>query len=135
MKSSDEAQMVLNNKYGYRTDDQSEWYVPDDPVAIMTQETEDLGNDDILDTLNVKSVESADKKIKKDLGADQYHVVWLTAKKDQALEYADDQSGDSIYKVDLSDRKICIVSDIGSEGVLVAYTGSGCGSESDVIEL
>lgn len=135
MKLSKEAKMVLDSKCGYRCDDQSEWYVPNDPVAIMTQETEDLGNDDILDTLNVKSVESADKKIKKALRTDQYHVVWLTAKKDQALEYADDQSGDSIYKVDLSDRKICIVSDIGSEGVLVAYTGSGCGPESYVIEL
>lgn len=114
MKLSEEAEMVLSSKCGYRTDDQSEWYVPDDPVAIMTQETEDLGNDDILDTLNVKSVEGADKKIKKALGTDQYHVVWLTAKKDQALEYADDQSGDSIYKVDLSDRKLFIVSDIGS---------------------
>ena len=54
---------------------------------------------------------------KNKLNTDDYHLIWLTATKNEADQYAD--STNSIYEVDLPNDSM-IISDIGTDGVLIA---------------
>lgn len=125
---STQAQMFLRTKIGYRTDDQSALandIRQPEPIDVLDDEINDMGNTDIPDTLNEiygtdfsDKIEPIDDFIKKTLNTDKYYLIWVTATKDDDEQYADDP--ESIYSIDFKDKKFMIVSDIGNEGFLIA---------------
>lgn len=125
-KLSKQAQTVLNNRIGYRSDDQSElaesFHQPS-PVQIIDYEFNTLGNTDIFDTIQhlygvrLMTPQATDRFIKDKLNSDHYYLTWLCASQMEAAEYADDAG--SVYSVSLPEHML-IVSDLANEGVLVA---------------
>ena len=123
---SKQALMILHNQKGYRSDDRSVFSMSDsfpETIKTIAYEVNALGNTDIPDTIEVlygkifTTPKQIDQFVKTKLGVERYYLVWLTATKDEADQYAD--STNSIYEVDLPSDSI-IISDIGMEGVLIA---------------
>lgn len=118
----------MKNKVGYRSDDYSEcaWdIVSPKPIEILTQEISDMGNKDIHDTIKmlygvtVSKPDEVDQFVQKRLGGKNYKLIWLTDTKENDQRYADDI--DNIYSVDLRDKELLPISDLASEGFLIAY--------------
>ena len=123
---SKQALTILKNKKGYRSDDRSVFSMSDsfpEPIKTIAYEVNALGNTDIPDTIEtlygeiVTKPKEIDQFIQNKLNTNDYHLVWLTATKNEADQYAD--STNSIYEVNLPDDSM-IVSDIGINGVLIA---------------
>lgn len=135
-----ELKHILLRRAGYRTDDQSELAgtIGNYPtnIDILNQEIIDLENTDIIDTLdnlyNFKILNSQeadeddlkliDQFIKQKLNAKHYHLIWLCDTAHNASRYSNiDGSLESVYLVDLKSRDLMPISDLGPEGVLIAY--------------
>lgn len=138
---SSDLKHILLRRSGYRTDDESELadIINHQPksINILSQEILDLENTDIIDTLaalydfdalidneeaNDNTVKAIDDFIKKSLNADTYHLIWLCDTAREASCYSN-TDGDltSVYLVDLKKYNLMPVSDLGPEGVLIAY--------------
>lgn len=135
-----ELKHILLHCSGYRTDDESELAetignYPNN-IDILRQEIIDLENTDILDTLdslyNFKmlnnqeadeaDIESIDQFIKQKLNAEHYHLIWLCDTARNASWYSNtDGDTESIYCVNLKHHNLMPISDLGPEGVLIAY--------------
>ena len=135
-----ELKHILLHRSGYRTDDQSELAdtIGNYPtnIEILSQEIIDLENTDILDTLdnlyNCKilnhkeadedDIELIDQFIKQKLNAKHYHLIWLCDTAYNASRYSNiDGNTKSVYCVNLKQRNLMPISDLGPEGVLIAY--------------
>lgn len=98
MKISPEAQDIIEKQYGYRTDAQSAVTLGSiSPIDIINYEINDLGNDDIIDTINELYPNNLpaisdypnektyyndipnqiDSFIKHQLNTDLYYLIWL----------------------------------------------------------
>lgn len=136
-----ELKHILLYRAGYRTDDESELagIICNYPtnIEILSQEIIDLENIDILDTIanlynfNVladkkeadeNDIELIDQFIKQKLNAKHYHLIWLCDTAYNASRYSNiDGNTKSVYCVNLKQRNLMPVSDLGPEGVLIAY--------------
>lgn len=136
-----ELKHILLHRSGYRTDDESELAetIGNYPknTDILNQEIIDLENNDILDTLydlynydalandkepSTATIKNIDGFIKKQLNTDKYHLVWLCDTARNASRYSNiDGDLESVYLVDLKQRDLMPISDLGPEGVLIAY--------------
>lgn len=135
-----ELKHILLHRSGYRTDDQSELAdtIGNYPtnIEILSQEIIDLENTDILDTLanlynckilNHKEADEDDLKlidqfIKQKLNTKHYHLIWLCDTAHNASRYSNiDGNTESVYCVNLKQRNLMPISDLGPEGVLIAY--------------
>ena len=134
---SQQLKRILLRRSGYRSDDNSEIaemvnHRPS-PVQILSQEILDLENTDIIDTLSTlydfnaladneeatnKTVKAIDDSIKEKLNTKSYHLVWLCDTAREASFYGDIKS---VYAFDLTPYNLMPISDLGSEGVLIAY--------------
>lgn len=128
---------ILLRRSGYRTDDSSEIAEmvnrKPSPVQILSQEILDLENTDIIDTLLTlydfnaladneeatdKTVKAIDDFIKEKLNTKSYHLVWLCNTAREASFYGDIKS---VYAFDLKPYNLMPISDLGPEGILIAY--------------
>lgn len=128
---------ILLRRSGYRTDDNSEIAEMvnrrPSPVQILSQEILDLENTDIIDTLLMlydfnaladneeatnNTVKAIDDFIKEKLNTKSYHLVWLCDTAREASFYGDIKS---VYAFDLKPYNLMPISDLGPEGVLIAY--------------
>lgn len=135
-----ELKHILQRRSGYRTDDQSELAgtIGNYPtnIAILNQEIIDLENTDIIDTLanlynfkilNNKEADEDDLKlidqfIKQKLNTKHYHLIWLCDTARNASWYSNiDGDTESVYCVNLKQHNLMPISDLGPEGVLIAY--------------
>ena len=135
-----ELKHILLYRAGYRTDDQSELAdtIGNYPtnIEILSQEIIDLENTDIIGTLdnlyNFKilnnkkadkdAIKSIDQFIKQKLNAKHYHLIWLCDTAYNASRYSNiDGNTKSVYCVNLKQRDLMPISDLGPEGVLIAY--------------
>ena len=135
-----ELKHILLHRSGYRTDDQSELAdtIGNYPtnIEILSQEIIDLENTDIIDTLynlynckilNHKEADEDDLKlidqfIKQKLNTKHYHLIWLCDTAYNASRYSNiDGNTKSVYCVNLKQRNLMPISDLGPEGVLIAY--------------
>lgn len=135
-----ELKHILLHRCGYRTDDQSELAdtIGNYPtnIEILNQEIIDLENTDILDTLadlyNFKILNNEeasendlkliDQFIKQKLNTKHYHLIWLCDTARNASRYSNtDGDTESVYCVNLKQRSLMPISDLGPEGALIAY--------------
>lgn len=125
---SKEALEILALGKGYRSDDQSEMIIFQSPENILDFEINELENDDIPDFMSDNfgldsgsTIKQISHCIKEILHADKYELVWLCSNKRDAESYAD--TPESVYEVDLPNKPTdyTLISDLGSEGCLVAY--------------
>lgn len=129
------------HRSSYRTDEESELAdtignYPNN-IDILSQEIIDLENTDIIDTLdnlynfNVldnqeeadeNDIESIDQFIKQKLNTKHYHLIWLCDTMHKASRYSNiDGDTRSVYCVNLKHHNLMPISDLGPEGVLIAY--------------
>ena len=141
---SKQAEALVTNHVGYRCTEQVE-KKRCLPLETLNYEINVLYNDDILDTITIlyghqsTNVEEIDYWIKQQLHTDEYKLTWLTSdqkdavksyskprKRSMDLPYILTKNGKSIptEKVtwDQSNR-VLLISDCGSDGQLIAYTG------------
>lgn len=135
-----ELKHILLYRAGYRTDDQSELAdtIGNYPtnIEILSQEIIDLENTDIIDTLynlynfrilnNKKAdkdaIKSIDQFIKQKLNTKHYHLIWLCDTAYNASRYSNiDGNTKSVYCINLKQRNLMPISDLGPEGALIAY--------------
>lgn len=136
-----ELKYILLHRSGYRTDDTSELVatIGNYPknTDILSQEINDLENTDIIDTLanlynfNVlanqeeadeNDIKLIDQFIKQKLNTKNYHLVWLCDTARNASWYSNiDGDTRSVYCVNLKQRSLMPISDLGPEGALIAY--------------
>lgn len=135
-----ELKHILLHRAGYRTDDESELAdtIGNYPknIEILSQEIIDLENTDILDTLadlynfkilnneeaNENDIELIDQFIKQKLNAKHYHLIWLCDTAHNASWYSNTEGDtESVYCVNLKHHNLMPISDLGPEGVLIAY--------------
>lgn len=105
-------------------------------IDILSQEIIDLENTDILDTLanlynfkilnnkeaNEDDLKLIDQFIKQKLNAKHYHLIWLCDTARNASWYSNiDGDTESVYCVNLKQHNLMPISDLGPEGVLIAY--------------
>lgn len=134
---SQQLKHILLRRSGYRTDNGSEIagmvnHRPI-PVQILNQEILDLENTDIIDTLLTlydfnaladnekatdKTVKAIDDFIKEKLNTESYHLVWLCDTAHEASFYGDIKS---VYAFGLKPYNLMPISDLGPEGILIAY--------------
>lgn len=134
---SQQLKRILVRRSGYRSDDNSEIaeminHRPS-PVQILSQEILDLENIDIIDTLLTlydfdalannkeatdKTVKAIDNFIKEKLNAKSYNLIWLCDTAREASFYGDIKS---VYAFDLKPYDLMPISDLGPEGILIAY--------------
>ena len=126
---SEQALSILVLGKGYRSNDQSVWFEPDNPKKILAYEINELGNEDIPNflaenyELNDKTnITLIDKCIKKRLNSANYKLIWLCSSAKEAEKYAD--SSRSVYEFLLPEnpQDYILVSDLGAKGCLIAYT-------------
>ena len=131
-----ELMKFMINKIGYRCEDQSEFggnAYNVDPVDLLDTEINDLGNEDIMDTMHNLygtsdkiSIKEIDQFIKDKLDAKKYHLLWVTSNKQDATEYTDEEDPKkALNHVDEWNFKghcVLPISDLGCEGILVACT-------------
>lgn len=124
------------NKIGYRCEDQSEFggdAYNVDPIDLLDTEINDLGNEDIADTMHSLygtsdkiSIKEIDQFIKNKLDAKKYHLLWVTSNKQDATEYSDEEDTKKAlnYVDEWNFKGHCVlpISDLGCEGILVACT-------------
>lgn len=134
---SQQLKHILLRRSGYRSDDNSEIAEMvnrrPSPVQILSQEILDLENTDIIDTLLTlydfdaladnkeatdKTVKAIDNFIKEKLNTESYHLVWLCDTAREASSYGDIKS---VYAFDLKPYNLMPISDLGPEGILIAY--------------
>ena len=128
---------ILLRRSGYRSDDNSEIAEMvnrrPSPVQILSQEILDLENTDIIDTLLTlydfnaladneeatdKTVKAIDDFIKEKLNTKSYHLVWLCDTAREASFYGNIKS---VYAFDLKPYNLMPISDLGPEGISIAY--------------
>lgn len=147
---SKQAQQILNSKIGYRcldqTDDDYHY-----PKEIINFEMNELGNTDIGDTMlkfygfkfdnqlhgtcanpgvDSMMIQKLSNWLCKHSKSGDFELVWVTATKKQALDSYSDQDdmlskneAGRLEKWDFShDPDFKIISDLGAEGQLIAYT-------------
>ena len=134
---SQQLKHILLRRSGYRTDNGSEIagmvnHRPS-PVQILNQEILDLENTDIIDTLLTlydfnaladnekatdKTVKAIDDFIKEKLNTESYNLVWLCDTAHEASFYGDIKS---VYAFGLKPYNLMPISDLGPEGILIAY--------------
>lgn len=140
MELSQNAQAILKNGIGYRSDDTSEvGGALLNPMLVFDQEIVELRNEDILDCANdyhhwnvAKTAEEyeddpdafvrIDQAISNTLDSSDYQVIWLCDTPKNAKRYAD--SPDDIYDFELP-KKCLILSDLADEGALIAFIDDG----------
>ena len=135
--TSPELKHILLRRSGYRTDDKSELADTINhqlkSTNILSQEILDLENTDIIDTLLTlydfnaladnekatdKTVKAIDDFIKEKLNTESYHLVWLCDTAHEASFYGDIKS---VYAFGLKPYNLMPISDLGPEGILIAY--------------
>lgn len=131
-----ELMKFMINKIGYRCEDQSEFggnAYNVDPVDLLDTEINDLGNEDIMDTMHLLyhtpeniSVEEIDQFIKNALNTKKYHLIWVTSYKEDATIYSDEEGFEKALKHvdewDFAKYRVLPISDLGDVGILVACT-------------
>lgn len=124
---------LMLNRRGYRCDDLSEVGSFNlNPKDIFDQEINEFGNDDIMLTMHNLygthenfSIDEIDNYIKATLNTDKYYLIWLTSNKKDDIDYTEANNEQDalnhIYSVEF-DRSFMPISDLGPEGMLIAYT-------------
>lgn len=130
-KMSEELRHFMQTKTGFRSDDQSELadVIGRNPsnLNILEDEMVERGNPDIPDTIDclynvqANTPEKVDQFIKQQLKADSYQLIWLCNSRTNSAKYADSNEPDHIYSVNLMNKVILPISDLGCEGFLIAY--------------
>lgn len=128
-KLSKEAREILETRIGYRSEDKSEFaddcHINIPSINIIDCEMNDLGNSDIPETMHKLygtpinwQPKQIDQYIKQKLSLDDYYLIWVTATPEDAHQYADEQK--NITKINLNCKKMMLISDIATDGVLLA---------------
>lgn len=128
-KLSKEAREILETRIGYRSEDKSEfaddWHINIPSINIIDCEMNDLGNSDIPETMHKLygtpinwQPKQIDQYIKQKLSLDDYYLIWVTATPEDAHQYADESK--NITKINLNCKKMMLISDIATDGVLLA---------------
>ena len=128
-KLSKEAREILETRIGYRSEDKSEfaddWHIIIPSINIIDCEMNDLGNSDIPETMHKLygtpinwQPKQIDQYIKQKMSLDDYYLIWVTATPEDAQQYADEPK--NITKINLNCKKMMLISDIATDGVLLA---------------
>ena len=84
-------------------------------------------NPDIPDTINclynvqATTPKKVDQFVKQQLKTNNYQLIWLCDSRKNTAEYTDSNDPDHIYAVNLMNKTILPISDLGCEGFLIAY--------------
>lgn len=146
---SQQAARLIHQQYGFRTDAESTQPIGGyEPKSTIDYEINELGNEDIPDTLNrlyntnfvpdsdgTYNIDAIDSFIKHRLHTDAYQLIWLVDEWQQCFElyapnhitpktpYDEIDPGEipfiDVYRVHPDDL---IVSDLGYDGQLIATT-------------
>lgn len=133
---SEEAEIIKTYNAGYRNEAYSSGKCPNTLEKVMSYEVLELGNLDILNTLrtvydakidmrrNIKvSVAQALQFVQEQLGGELPNIqaFWLCSSLDEVKQWYMRPSSDAdIWRYTIAGEFMCI-SDLGPEGVLVAY--------------
>lgn len=128
---SKELRHFMQTKTGFRSDDQSELagIIGRGPsnLNILEDEMVERENSDIPDTINylynvqANTPQKVDQFVKQQLKTDNYQLIWLCDSRTNTAEYADSNDPDHIYDVNLMNKPILPISDLGCEGFLIAF--------------
>ncbi|NRO29642.1 hypothetical protein [Lactobacillus helveticus] len=84
-------------------------------------------NPDIPDTIaylydvQANTPKKVDQFVKQQLKTKNYQLIWLCDSRINTAEYTDSNDPDHIYDVNLMNKTILPISDLGCEGFLIAY--------------
>lgn len=130
-KISEELRHFMQTKTGFRSDDQSELsgIIGRDPsnLNILEDEMVERENPDIPDTIaylydvQANTPKKVDQFVKQQLKTNNYQLIWLCDSRTNTAEYTDSNDPDHIYDVNLMNKTILPISDLGCEGFLIAY--------------
>ena len=88
-------------------------------------------NPDIPDTIaylydvQANTPKKVDQFVKQQLKTNNYQLIWLCDSRINTAEYTDSNDPDHIYDVNLMNKTILPISDLGCEGFLIAYKQKG----------
>ena len=144
---SAEARKVITTHTGFRCEECTD-YDYHEPLEVLNYEVNELGNNDIPDTIDylynqhLDSVNEIDAFIKRQFRTDNYELIWVASDPVDAIEfYGEDHKrysnlasaidGDGLIPVTKYSwqNNVLLISDCGIDGQLLAYV-NGLQSET-----